>query len=189
MQSTKAIHWLRVYRSHACIGLLVIAGMLWLKLSETKPAPEHQVRQRQVVVQYVGPLTTVVSRSGRMQGSTQLDGGYGIGIANDVDRDPLMLKLRPTVYLPFDPILGIGREQAEALATLGPSLTIGLLQEGIVTLDSPAGPVLAYGTYAQKIEARRRWLMGAALLAAACAVLLYVFTRPAPSAGEARLPD
>ncbi len=80
--------WLCEYRMHICLCLLVVAGVLLMQRSETRTVPELDLSGRDVTVAYVGPLETVVSRSGINHGNTKLDGGFGfgLGIQNDMDR-------------------------------------------------------------------------------------------------------
>lgn len=175
-KGSKVYAWFCEYRMHACIALLVVAGMLLLQRAEMKTVPESELSGRDVAVRYVGPLDTVVSRSGINHGSTRLDGGYGIGVANDIDRDDLLKKLRPIIYVPFASVLGVGREQVAKLEEAGPQLRIGLYQGEIVTAQGLAGPVLTYQAYAEKMEARRNIWLTVALLIAGTSILLFLAT-------------
>lgn len=177
MKVAKIFLWLQEYRVHCCIALLIVAGLMWMQRSETKVVLESALSARDVTVKYVGPLEAIVSRTGVNHGSTHLDAGFGIGIDNDIARDDLMKKLRPVLYVPFAPVLDVGREQASVIEKAGPFLRVGLFQGAIITADSPSGPVFTYQDYAEKIEQRRNIWMMAALLVAATSIVLFVVTR------------
>lgn len=161
---------------HICIALLVVAGMLLLQRAETRVVPESELSGRDVTIRYVGPLEAVVSRSGINHGSTRLDGGFGIGVENDIDRDDYLRKLRPVIYVPFAPVLGVGREQVAALEQTGQQLRIGLYQGEIVTVHSLTGPVFTYQAYAEKMEVRRSTWLVVALLTATSSIMLFLTT-------------
>lgn len=176
-KTSKVYAWLCEYRVHTCIVLLVVASMMLLKRAETKIVPESELSRRDVAVKYVGALETVVTRDGIHHGSTRLDGGLGIGVENDIDRDDFLKKLRPVIYVPFAPVLGVGREQLAAVGAAGPQLRIGLYQGEIVTVHSLTRSVLTYQAYAEKMDARRNIWLGMALLIAICSILLFLATR------------
>lgn len=172
----KVYEWLYKYRMHLCIALLVVAGMLLLQRAEMQVIPESELSARNVAVKYIGSLETVVSRNGINHGSTRLNGGFGIGVDNDIDRDEYLRKLRPVIYLPFAQVLGVGREQIAALEGNGQQLRIGLYQGEIVTVHSLTGPVLTYQAYAEKMEACRNIWLVVALLTAISSILLFLAT-------------
>lgn len=174
--NTRILQWFREYRAYCSIGLLVIAGLILMHRAEMMAPAEKTLTSRDATLKYVGPIEKAISRSGINHGTTKFDAGLGIGIANDIDRDELMQKLRPVLYLPFASILSVTQEQAGAVEAAGPRLRIGVHLGEVVTLEGAAGPVLSYQAYVGKIEQRRDlWLMEA-IVAAAVAVAIYVGT-------------
>lgn len=174
--SAKVLRWLREYRAYCSIGLLVIAGLMLMRQEEMRAAEEKTLTARDVTLKYVGPIEKAISRSGLNHGTTKFDAGLGIGVANDIDRDELLLRLRPVLYVPFASVLSVTHEQAGAVEAAGPRLRIGLHLGEVVTLEGAGGPVLSYQAYVEKIEQRRGiWLMGA-VVAAVVSVAIYVGT-------------
>lgn len=174
--SARVLRWLREYRAYCSIGLLVIAGLMLMHRAEMRAPAEKTLTVRDATLKYVGPIEKAISRSGISHGTTKFDAGLGIGVANDIDRDELMLRLRPVLYVPFASILSVTQEQAGAVETAGPRLRIGLHLGEVVTLEGAAGPVLSYQAYVGKIEQPRAvWLTGA-IVAAVVAVAIYVGT-------------
>ncbi|WP_172705765.1 hypothetical protein [Variovorax paradoxus] len=174
--NAKVLRWFREYRAYCSIGLLVIAGLMLMHRAEMRAPAEKTLTVRDAMLKYVGPIEKAISRSGTNHGTTKFDAGLGIGVANYIDHDELMLRLRPVLYLPFASILSVTQEQAGAVEAAGPRLRIGMHLGEVVTLEGAAGPVLSYQAYVGKIEQRRDfWLMGA-IVAAAVALVIYVGT-------------
>jgi len=172
--AVRVSRWLREYRTYCSIGLLVIAGLMLMHRAEMRAAAEKTLTARDVTLKYVGPIEKAISRSGINHGTTKFDAGLGIGIENDIDRDELLLRLRPVLYLPFASVLSVTQEQAGAVEAAGPRVRIGLHLGEVVTLEGAAGPILSYQAYNEKIERRRgQWLIGA-IVAAVVSVAIYV---------------
>lgn len=174
--AVRFLRWLRQYRAYCGIGLLAIAGLMLMHRAEMRANAEKTLTTRDVTLKYVGPIEKAISRSGINHGTTKFDAGLGIGVANDIDRDELLLRLRPILYVPFASVLSVTQEQASTVEAAGPRLRIGLHLGEVVTLEGDAGPVLSYQAYVEKIEKRRDfWLVGA-IVAAVASLAIFVGT-------------
>jgi hypothetical protein len=156
-----------------------------MQRSETRVVPENELSRRSVVVKYVGELEKTVSRSGINHGTTHFSGGYGIGIENDVDRDEMMLRLRPVIYVPFASILGVTLEKAAEVKRAGTSLSIALYQGEIATASAAGRELMTYGEYVSRVEHQRSFWMLAAAITAFAAVLVFGISMLAASTRDA----
>lgn len=154
--------------------LLVAAGMMAKYCSEIVILQKNALSERDVSLRYVGELETIVSRTGIQHGSTHFDAGLGIGIANDAERNELLKKLRPVVYLPFAKVLDVTKTQVAEVARAGPDVRVMLHGGEVLALSGPAGEVLSYEGYVARVQTvRERWRWGA-WIALAAAVLYFV---------------
>lgn len=161
MLKNSLARWLVQYRVHLFLALLAVAGMAAKYRSELEVVPLQALSPRNVSLRYVGDLETVVSRSGIQHGSTRFKAGAGIGVANDIERNEMLRKLQPVLYVPFTGVLDISRSQAQAVERAGPELRIMLHRGEIFAVSSQAGDVIPYADYAEKaLLLRERWLWG-----------------------------
>ncbi len=161
MLKNSLARWLVQYRAHLFLALLAVAGMAAKYRSELEVVPLQALSPRNVSLRYVGDLETVVSRSGIQHGSTRFKAGIGIGVANDIERNEMLRKLQPVLYVPFAGVLDISRSQAQAVEQAGPELRIMLYRGEIFAVSSQTGDVIPYADYAGKaLLLRERWLWG-----------------------------
>lgn len=178
--------WLISYRIHCFVALVLLAGLMVMQRSETRIASQQDLMEREVTMTYVGEVESIVSRGGINHGSTHFNAGLGLGIVNDVDKNELLKKLRPAIYLPFASVLDMTKAKAAQIENAGPALRIALYRGEIVTVTGKAGPVLSYAEYAAKVEERRdRW----AVLAAAAAALALLLLALTTVMGKTRRPE
>ncbi|WP_144299045.1 hypothetical protein [Variovorax paradoxus] len=161
MLKNSVAQWLVHHRIYLFLALLAVAGLAAKYRSELEVVPLQALSARDVSLRYIGDLETVVSRSGIQHGSTRFKAGIGIGVENDIERNEMLRKLQPVLYVPFADVLDISRTQAQAVEGAGPNLRIMLHRGAIFAVSSQAGDVIPYTDYAEKAQLlRERWLWG-----------------------------
>lgn len=167
--------------------LLVLAGGAFKYRADIQSPEPRDLSQQTSTISYLGKLTETRSRDGRYAGSTNFDGGYGIGVANDQERNPLIKRLRPEIYMQFAEPLHVAEQDISNIRNAGDTFTFSTWRGQIVAVTGPQGPIISYERYAAQIERSKQislilsicLVVGAALSWVACSVAA---RRPSPAA-------
>lgn len=150
-------------RVYVFVGLFVVAALITKARSELEVVERNSLLSRDVALRYVGNLEKVVSRSGLNHGSTHFQGGQGIGIENDKERNEVLRKLRPVLYIPFSDILALTEAELESVAQGGPEVNVLLLHGEVLAVSNTTREIIPYERYALKVRQKRERLFWAAL--------------------------
>ncbi|WP_208508086.1 hypothetical protein [Variovorax paradoxus] len=157
----------------AFVLLVIAAGALKYRADTPLPLPtglQHQA----VTITYLGPLTLSRSRSGRNAGTTHFDGGYGVGIPNELEKNSLLQRLQPEIYFQFAEALHVNEDDIARMHEAGNSFTLSTWQGQIVAVAGPRGPLIPYERYAEQIERSKRIALIVAICIAATAVATWI---------------
>jgi len=154
--------------------LLALAGGAFKYRADVRSPEARDLSHQTSTISYLGKLTETRSRDGRYAGSTNFDGGYGIGMANDQEKNPLMQRLRPEVYMQFAEPLHVTEQDISNIRSAGDTFTLSTWRGQIVAVTGPQGPIISYERYATQIERSKQISLIVSICLAMGAVLSWI---------------
>jgi hypothetical protein len=170
MSLRSSLRWATDNR-HLVAALGCLIGAILLKQAyDLQPVGLDYTAESTVRPIYIGKLDLITSRSGLIKSNVHSDAGYGIGIPNEGQPNPLLQALQPTRYIQFSPALGIDDADISRIGAQGhTSLTIKTSYGQIVAVGGTQGWIISYDDYVSRVlHTRRTYLaFGATSLLAA----------------------